>query len=54
MFLRMGRALTGDELAKFMSGFADVSIYAKLIPAMPKRMFIRQIVPAFTQNRTRG
>lgn len=54
LFLRMGRALTGDELAKFMSGFADVSIYAKLILAMPKRMFIRQIVPAFTRNRTRG
>ena len=54
LFLRMGRALSGDDLAKFMSGFADMSIYAKLILAMPKRMFIRQIVPAFTRNRTRG
>jgi lycopene beta-cyclase len=54
LFLRMGRALTGDDLAKFMSGFANVPIYAKLILAMPKRMFIREIVPAFTRNRTRG
>ena len=54
LFLRMGRALSGDELAKFMSGFADMSIYAKLILAMPKQMFIRQIMPAFTRNRTRG
>ena len=54
IFLRMGRALTGDDLAKFMSGFADFSIYVKLIMAMPKRMFIRQIVPALTKNQTRG
>lgn len=54
LFLRMGRALSGDDLAKFMSGFADMSIYAKLILAMPKRMFIRQIVPAFTKSRTGG
>ncbi len=54
-FCGWARALTGDELAKFMSGFADVSIYAKLILAMPKRMFIRQIVPAgTTQNWTKG
>jgi len=30
-----------------MSGLADFSIYAKLILAMPKQMFIAQIIPAF-------
>ena len=47
IFLRMAKALSGDELAKFMSGLADLSIYAKLILAMPKQMFIAQIIPAF-------
>ena len=47
IFLRMAKALSGDELAKFMSGLADLSIYAKLILAMPKQMFMAQIIPAF-------
>lgn len=51
IFLRMAKALSGDELAKFMSGLADLSIYAKLILAMPKQMFIAQIIPAFNSTK---
>ena len=51
IFLRMAKALSGDELAKFMSGLADLSIYAKLILAMPKQIFIAQIIPAFKRSK---
>ena len=50
IFLSMAKALTGDELAKFMSGLAHLPIYVKLINAMPKRMFIKQILPAMRQK----
>ncbi len=50
IFLSMAKALTGDELAKFMSGLAHLPIYVKLINAMPKRMFIKKILPAMHQK----
>jgi len=50
IFLSMAKALTGDELAKFMSGLAHLPVYVKLINAMPKRLFINQILPAMRQK----
>jgi lycopene beta-cyclase len=41
LFLSMAKALDGDEMAIFMSGFARPATYAKLIWAMPKLVFIR-------------
>ena len=41
LFLSMARALDGDEMAMFMSGFARPVTYARLIWAMPKLVFIK-------------
>lgn len=54
IFLSMAKVLTGDELAKFMSGLAHLPIYVKLISAMPKKMFINQILPAQRQKWQEG
>ncbi len=40
LFLQLGKYLSGDELAMFMSGQASLSVYARLIAAMPKDIFI--------------
>jgi len=40
LFARIATALSGDEFARFMSGLADFTIYAKLIAAMPKGLFL--------------
>ena len=44
LFLRMGRALTGDEFARFLSGDADWALRLKVVMAMPKRPFIRGLL----------
>ena len=41
LFLRMGKALSGDEFARFLSGEADWALRLKVIMAMPKRPFLR-------------
>ena len=41
LFVKMARALTGDEFAAFMSGIAGPKTYLKVILAMPKWVFIR-------------
>ncbi len=41
LFLRMGRALTGDEFARFLSGEASWGLRLKVVMAMPKLPFIR-------------
>ena len=41
LFLRMGRALDGDEFARFLSGEADWPLRLKVIMAMPKWPFLR-------------
>ena len=41
LFLRMGRALDGDEFAQFLSGEADWPLRLKVIIAMPKAPFLR-------------
>ena len=43
LFTRIASALSGDEFARFMSGLADFSIYAKLITAMPKGLFLNAL-----------
>lgn len=40
LFARIATALSGDEFARFMSGLADFTIYAKLITAMPTGLFV--------------
>ena len=41
LFLRMGRALSGDEFARFLSGEAGWGLRLKVVLAMPKWPFIR-------------
>ena len=41
LFLRMGRALSGDEFALFLSGEAGWRLRLKVVMAMPKWPFIR-------------
>ena len=43
MFLRMGKALTGDQFVKFLSGDAGLWIRLKVIFAMPKWPFIKAL-----------
>ncbi len=43
MFLRMGKALSGDQFVKFMSGDAGWWIRLKVIFAMPKWPFIKAL-----------
>ena len=43
LFARIAARLTGDEFARFMSGLADFSTYAKLITAMPTGLFLRAL-----------
>ena len=47
IFLSMARALDGDEMAMFMSGFARPATYAKLIWAMPKLVFIKAAIGCY-------
>ena len=44
LFLRMGRALDGDEFARFLSGEADWPLRLKVIMAMPKWPFLRGLM----------
>ena len=44
LFLRMGRALQGDEFARFLGGEADWPLRLKVILAMPKWPFLRGLV----------
>ena len=44
MFLRMGRALSGDEFARFLSGGAGGGLRLKAVMAMPKGPFVRATV----------
>ena len=44
LFLQMGRALDGDEFARFLSGEADWPLRLKVIMAMPKAPFLRGLV----------
>ncbi len=43
MFLRMGKALSGDQFVKFLSGDAGLWIRLKVIFAMPKWPFIKAL-----------
>ena len=43
IFMRTGRALNGDQFARFMLGTAGIIEWTKVIFAMPKRVFIRQL-----------
>ena len=44
LFLCMGRALDGDEFARFLSGEADWPLRLKVIMAMPKWPFLRGLM----------
>ena len=44
IFMRTAKALTGDQFARFMLGEADTYIWAKVIAAMPKLPFIKQMI----------
>ena len=46
IFMSLASGLTGDEFAKFLSGEASVSIWFKVILAMPKLLFLRALLPA--------
>ena len=41
LFLRMGKALSGDEFARFLSGEASWGLRLKVVMAMPKLPFLR-------------
>ncbi len=42
-FLSMGRRLSGDDFARFMSGETNPSLWIKLLLALPKRPFLRAL-----------
>ena len=43
IFMRTGRALNGDQFARFMLGTAGIIEWTTVIFAMPKRVVIRQL-----------
>ena len=51
LFQRMGRALDGDEFARFLSGEADWPLRLKVIIAMPKAPFLRGLVRLLAGSR---
>ena len=51
LFLQMGRALDGDEFARFLSGEADWPLRLKVIMAMPKAPFLRGLVRLLAGSR---
>ncbi len=51
LFLRMGRALDGDEFARFLSSEADWPLRLKVIMAMPKALFLRGLVRLLAGSR---
>ena len=50
LFLAMGRALDGDEFARFLSGDADWVLRAKVVLAMPKLPFLRGLLRLMMQR----
>lgn len=44
IFLRMARALSGDEFARFMNGHVSWRVKLKLILAMPKFLFLKALL----------
>jgi lycopene beta-cyclase len=44
LFLRMARALSGDEFALFLSGEANSKLRAKVVLSMPKWVFLKAVV----------
>ena len=46
LFHAMAKALTGDEMARFMSGYADHALRLKVIMAMPKWPFLKAVLGA--------
>ena len=51
LFLRMARALDGDEFARFLSGEADWPLRLKVIMAMPKAPFLRGLIRLLAGSR---
>lgn len=50
LFMKMAKALTGDEFASFMSGQAGIKTYLKIISAMPKGLFLSYAFAAFKEQ----
>ena len=48
LFIKMGKSMTGDEFASFMSGKAKLSILIKMVISLPKKLFINAM---FTEIR---
>lgn len=44
IFMRTAKVLNGDQFARFMLGQADAFIWAKVIAAMPKAPFLKQMI----------
>ena len=44
LYMRMARALNGDQFARFMLGQATANDWLRVIAAMPKGPFIKQAV----------
>jgi lycopene beta-cyclase len=42
LYMRMAKALTGDQFARFMLGQASLSDWLRVIAAMPKMPFLKQ------------
>ena len=51
LFLRMGKALTGDEFVRFLNGEADWGLRLKVVMAMPKLPFLRGALRLVTNGR---
>lgn len=44
LYMRMARALNGDQFARFMLGRATVSDWLRVIAAMPKGVFLKEVL----------
>ena len=51
LFMQLAEKLSGDEFAAFMSGQAGFKIYAKIIAAMPKRLFVHHMLAAIKEGK---
>ncbi len=50
LFLQLGRQMSGDNFAAFMSGQASISDYSTLIAAMPRGIFIAAALELLTRR----
>ncbi len=51
LYMRMARALNGDQFARFMLGRATVGDWLRVIAAMPKGVFLKEVLKIASRKR---